>query len=239
MSSGHDNIELLVVKIGTSSLMKDDQTIDKDVLRSFVDDVAGLWKQGKKIVIVTSGARGLGKKGADGDLRTAAMRGQPKLMHTYFELFQWHGIEIGQLLLTNEQFATNAGINRTVGAIKRAFDEKTIVIINENDPITTLKTTMGDNDALAARIARELKADALVMMSVENGTYKGTGGGTAKIKAIHEVEAAGIRAFVIDGKMEHSLKMLFNGDRSGATNVEKLKALVRGSSTHERLKTRA
>jgi glutamate 5-kinase len=229
MTSLREDINVLVVKIGTSSLMKDDRTIDRDVLRSFVDDIAELWKQGKKIVIVTSGARGLGKRGDDGDMRTAAMRGQPILMHTYFELFGWHGIEIGQLLLTKEQFATKSEVTKTTDAIKRGFNEGTVVIINENDPITTLRTTMGDNDALAARVACGIGADALVMLSMENSTYKGAGGGDAKARAIREVEAIGIRAFVIDGKLEHSLRMLFDGDKSGTTNVERLRSLCRVS----------
>jgi glutamate 5-kinase len=217
---------VIVIKIGTSTLLGSDRTLDMNIVESLADDVAELWKKGKKIAIVTSGAVGLGKRGENGDARTAAMRGQPLLMHIYYEQFQRHGIEIGQLLLTNEQFANSEGIGNVVGAITRAFNEGTVVIINENDPISTEKTTMGDNDALAARVTCEINADALIMMSMKNGT-PGKGGGDAKMKAICEVESKGITAIVVDGKEEHVISKIFRGDTSWMKNIEDIKSAAR------------
>jgi glutamate 5-kinase len=221
-----NDTDVVVIKIGTSSLLCSDKSLDMKIVSSLVDDVAELWNAGKKIVIVTSGAVSLGKRGEEGDVRTAAMRGQPLLMHIYYEQFQRHGIDIGQLLLTNEQFANSEGVEMVVGAIKRAFKEGTIVIINENDPISTEKTTMGDNDALAARVTCEINADALVMMSMKNGS-PGKGGGDAKMKAISDVEAKGITAIVVDGKEEHAIRKIFDGDTSWMKNVDDIKSAAR------------
>jgi glutamate 5-kinase len=233
MAGGMEGIGTLVVKIGTSSIMKSDRTIDKNVLRSFTDDVAELWKQGKRVAIVTSGARGLGLRlNVERDPRTAAMVGMPRLTRAYDELFEWHGIETGQLLLTKKEFDNGASRRRTIERIKDAFANRIVPIINENDPITTLSTTLGDNDALAAMIACGIRADALVMLSMENGEFKGAGGSKAKVEAIRTVQAAGIQAFVINGKQEHSLRMLFDGDQSGIANVQKLKALRRGATSN-------
>lgn len=220
--------DTIVIKIGTSTLVDGNNSLDMNTVRSFVEDVADLWRQGKKVAIVTSGAVCLGTKGEGCDVRTAAMRGQPMLMHVYYELFKNHGIDIGQLLLTNEQFANEEGRERFVDAVSRAFKEGTVIIINENDPISTEKTTMGDNDALAARVTLELKADALVMLSTKNGT-KGKGGGGAKMRAVCDVEAEGIRALILDGKTEHAIRKMMCGDRSGMENVEDLKAIARVS----------
>lgn len=220
------NLDTVVVKVGTSSILRVDNSLDREVMGSFVDDVAHEWRQDKLIVITTSGAVRLGMRKEGGNVQIAASRGQIELMQTYREMFKNYGIEVGQLLLTKKQFSSGGGVRKFVRDINIARNENTLMIANENDPITTEKTTLGDNDALSARIACKIGADALIMLSVENGT-PGKGGGKSKAEAIAMVKSEGIRVFIVDGKKVHVVRDVFNGDRSGERNAEKVMALLR------------
>jgi glutamate 5-kinase len=220
------NLNTIVVKIGTSSMLRN-SGLDTVVLKSLASDVAALWRSGKMVSIVTSGAVGLGKQNGTGNIRLAAGRGQPEVMVHYHKLFKGHGIATAQLLLTKEDFATKDKRTQLRWIIRDGFAENTIAIINENDVVSTLETTMGDNDALAAQVACSIRADALVMLSMESSEVKGKGGGNSKLDAIELVERDGILALLVDGKRSHVLKETMNNDQIGRNNVLKLKAMAR------------
>ena len=216
----------VVIKIGTSSITKDG-AIDMDVMRALVEDVSELKRQGRNVAVVTSGAVGLGMKSGR-DVQVAARVGQPKLMHMYVELFTRHGIEVGQLLLTKDEFATRWRLKtKVVRPIHSDFEQKVVPIINENDGITNRRTTLGDNDSLVSRIACAIGADAFVIMSMKNGSAEGRGGESAKYAALRRAQRAGMTVLLVDGKEVHAIRNAFDGDRKGHENVEDLKAVHR------------
>ncbi len=213
MNKELENVNTVVIKIGTSSLLTDDgASLDLEILKSYVNDIAGLWKQGKKVVIVTSGAAGLGKVREGGNISTATMRGQPDLMEDYKRLFGEHGILRGQMLLSKGDFNGKRRTHRIVKRIEASFNENTITVINENDATAHKKKTFGDNDTLAAIVAKALKADMVVFLSRNGHTAMGRGGNEAKATAIKKLHRKGILAPVVDGKQRNVIGELFNGD---------------------------
>ena len=215
----------VVIKVGTSSLMAaDGVSLDMRVMEALVEDIVGLMSQGKKIVLVTSGAVGLGKinKGEvvqGRDVQVAARVGQPKLMNEYIRLFEKWGRQVGQLLLTNEEFREEKVGDKVVRPIEEDFKGGVLTIINENDAITDKQTTMGDNDWLAAKVAVAIKADRLVMLSVNRESAGGKGGSDAKEKAMEHAEENGITTLLVDGKRPHIIRDTCNGDSSGRQNA--------------------
>lgn len=227
----------IVIKIGTSSLMSDSGTaLDMQVLSSLAEDIAQLHMQGKKVAIVTSGAVGLGMVSGNAkvegrDVQVAARIGQPKLMHAYIGLFERHGLQVGQLLLTQREFATASLVQeKVVRPIRDDFSAGIIPIINENDAITDKETTLGDNDSLSAEIACAIGADVLIMLSVKNGNMAGRGGREAKEKAIGRAGDAGVQVLLVDGKESHCVSKAFGGDASGRRNADDLKNSARKES---------
>ncbi len=208
-----------MIKGGTTSVLKGGE-LDMKVLRHMAEDIAPLWHDGKRFAIVSSGARALGSNGKADDPRTAASRGQPLLMGAYAEFFGRYGIPVGQLLVETDHFsvARDTGVAH---AVMQAWKDNTLMIINENDPLATKETTLGDNDALAKRTAIELKKrgvemGAVVFLSVKvrNGQERamGTGGIDAKARAIKGLMRDGIPALVVDGKKKHVIRELFSED---------------------------
>ncbi len=203
----------------------DGRGIDTKVMSALVEDVSALKKEGRNVAIVTSGAVGVGIK-AGRDAQTAAGVGQPKLMSTYLKMFDEWGIEVSQLLLTKHEFATGLHIMwKVVRPINIDFSQGIVTIINENDRITTKRTTLGDNDGLSSRVACAVHADAFILMSRKDNGTNGRGGGEAKYNAICKVERAGILAMLVDGKREHVIRDAFRGCVSGYESVDALKAL--------------
>jgi glutamate 5-kinase len=226
------SVDTVVIKIGTSSLLTDDgSSLDLETLGRYVHDIADLWKQGKMVVLVTSGAAGLGRLREGGNISTATMRGQPDLMEDYKRLFGEYGILRGQMLLSKGDFSGRRKTRRIVNRIKTSFVENTITIINENDATSHKKKTFGDNDTLAAIVAKALKADMVVFLSRNGSTTMGRGGNDAKKKAIKKLHRRGIPAPVVDGKQPNVLAGLFDGDGKVLRQALRDSSLIRKSRT--------
>lgn len=171
---------LIVIKVGTNAIM-DEDGIKKAFLTSLVGEVNSLLSLGKRVVIVSSGAIGFGKKKINFSQTKADIKaqqglaavGQIGLMNEYLKRFEAVGIEGAQVLLSQHDLL-NASC---IGNIKNTFDfllaNKIVPIVNENDVVATeeLRTNgvFSDNDALAALLARQLGADLLVMLTTKNG----------------------------------------------------------------------
>ncbi len=222
-----DHVKTAAVKIGTSSLLDDKGLLDVNVIEHLGKDIADLWKTGRRFLVITSGAVGLGKKHEEEDPRTSAMRGQHKLMTVYQESLEVHGLDAGQIMITPWQFLWRKSRQRFVDRVHESWKENTVVVVNANDPIATKHTTLGDNDSLSAKVARSVQVDALIFLSLNKETNLGRGGSKAKAKAIHSVEKKGITALVVDGKRPHVLSELFDGGHV-------LKTALRDSDTIRR-----
>ncbi|MGY1777999.1 glutamate 5-kinase [Geodermatophilus sp. SYSU D00804] len=171
----------VVVKVGSSSLTTLPGGLDADRLAALVDVLAAVRAQGREVVLVSSGAiaAGLAPLGVEGrprDLATAqaaASVGQLRLVQTYADAFDRHGVTVGQVLLTADDLTRRGHYRNARQTLERLLTLGVIPIVNENDTVATDEIRFGDNDRLAALVAHVAAAGALVLLSDVDGVYDG------------------------------------------------------------------
>ncbi|MGY1650840.1 glutamate 5-kinase [Geodermatophilus sp. SYSU D01119] len=171
----------VVVKVGSSSLTTLPGGLDPARLTALVDVLAAVRAQGREVVLVSSGAiaAGLAPLGVEGrprDLATAqaaASVGQLRLVQTYADAFDRHGITVGQVLLTADDLTRRGHYRNARQTLERLLTLGALPIVNENDTVATEEIRFGDNDRLAALVAHVAAADALVLLSDVDGVYDG------------------------------------------------------------------
>ena len=176
-----ENSKRIVFKFGTNILRNEHGEISLAHLYSFIEDISYLYKQGKEILIVTSGAVGLGAKklGIDTSTSTtlkqaAASVGQPMLMGIWQDGFEKYGITTAQILLTEEDFANRKKYLSLRLTLSKLLENKVIPIINQNDAVSPSElehVCFSDNDKLSSIVASKLDADLLVMVSDIDGLF--------------------------------------------------------------------
>jgi glutamate 5-kinase len=171
----------IVIKIG-SALLTDEEKgcVHEKWLAATAEDIHELSKQGKQIIVVTSGAIALGRlqfgmkaKAALHleEKQAAAACGQIELFSAWRNAFASHGLKVAQLLLTaDDSIERNRYLNAR-NTIDTLLELKAIPVINENDTVATTEIKFGDNDRLAARVAQMAGADLLVLFSDIDGLY--------------------------------------------------------------------
>lgn len=163
----------VVVKVGSSSLTTAAGGIDPDRVRSLVDVLAAARQRGVEVVLVSSGAiaAGLAPLGLARRPRglaaqqAAASVGQGLLVHRYTEELSRHGLVAGQVLLTLDDVTRRAHYRNAHQTLAQLLELGVLPIVNENDTVATSEIRFGDNDRLAALVARLIGADALVLLS--------------------------------------------------------------------------
>ena len=169
----------IVIKIGTNILTKND-TVDAGYVRGVVGQVNSLLKAGRQVVIVSSGAIGMGLGQLDADrakdikMRQAcAAIGQPLLMAEYRKSFMRYGVTVAQVLLTSEVLDNRRTYLNLRHSIETLLKLSVVPILNENDSVSTdeIGTAFGDNDKLSALVASKLDADLLIMLSDIDALY--------------------------------------------------------------------
>lgn len=173
------NSRKVVIKIGSNTLSNDDGTINHDFIEELCQQVAHIKGEGKQAVIVTSGAgiagiSRIGKWSRRKDMnykQALCSIGQVELMAAYSKHFSDHGIYIGQLLLTREDFFDKTRTLNIRNTLFTLVDEGIVPIINENDTVSVEEIKIGDNDTLAALSASLWNADLLIILSDINGIY--------------------------------------------------------------------
>ncbi len=169
----------IVVKVGTSTLAYPTGCLNIRHVELLIKTLSDLANAGHEIVLVSSGAIGMGVgrlslKGKPKDMPTkqaAASVGQCELMYTYDKLFGEYNHTVGQILLTGSDFSHDDRRINFENTIYRLIELGVIPIINENDTIATDEISVGDNDTLAAVVACSVKADLLVLLSDIDGLY--------------------------------------------------------------------
>lgn len=169
----------LVVKVGTNVLTGSDGTLDAERVRSLAEQIWRLRRQGRRVVLVSSGAvgAGVGRMGLPRrptDLRhlqACAAIGQCFLMRAYEDCLSQHGIPTAQILLTASDFDNRQRYLNARNTIVTLFEWGCLPIINENDTISVSEIRFGDNDHLAAMVTNLLQAPLLVILSVVDGLY--------------------------------------------------------------------
>ena len=170
----------IVVKVGSSLLVDSGAgRLHHAWLEALAEDIAALHKQGRDVLVVSSGAIALGRsvlKLAAGalkleDSQAAAAVGQIALARTWTEVLGRHGITAGQVLLTLADTEERRRYLNARSTIAKLLEWKAIPVINENDTVATNEIRYGDNDRLAARVATMASADLLVLLSDVDGLY--------------------------------------------------------------------
>lgn len=171
----------LVVKVGTSTLAYPSGRLNIRHIESLCRVLSDLKNQGHEIILVSSGAIGMGVgklslKNRPSDIPTrqaAAAVGQCELMYTYDKLFSEYNHVAAQLLITNS-VVDNEEMNRNFkNTINRLLELEVIPVINENDTVATKEIEIGDNDTLAAIVTSLTEADLLILLSDIDGLYTG------------------------------------------------------------------
>lgn len=184
----------IVIKIGTNTLSRSLEYrnristgpesvigIDSGYLHRVALQIAGLMSQGKEIIIVTSGAIGMGsrelgfeRKVTEVNLRQAcAAIGQPLLMNEYHKAFGVYGMTVAQLLVTRESWDQRSSYLNLKNAVETLLGLKVVPVFNENDSISTAEigNAFGDNDQLSAYIASKIDAELLILLSDIDALY--------------------------------------------------------------------
>ena len=170
----------IVVKIGTNVLTKD-EGIDAAYVRQVAGQTSSLVKGGRQVVIVTSGAIGMGAGQLELEGRVKGMKmrqacaaiGQPLLMQEYRKSFLQYGVTVAQVLLTAEVLNNRKTYLNLRNSIETLLDLGVVPILNENDSVSTAEigTAFGDNDKLSALVASKIDADLLIMLSDIDALY--------------------------------------------------------------------
>ncbi len=168
-----------VVKIGTSTLAHATGHLNIRRVEEICKIISDIKNAGHEIIMVSSGAigMGVGKLGLPGrpnDIPTkqaSAAVGQCELMYVYDKLFSEYNHTVGQLLITGADIENETRHNNFSNTLTRLLELGAIPIINENDTVATDEIVIGDNDTLAAIVAKSVKADLLVLLSDIDGLY--------------------------------------------------------------------
>ena len=191
------NARKIVIKIGSNTLAKADGTTNIEFMLDFAAQCAQLIKQGKQLILVSSGAQVAGvsttkewARKKDVHYRQALCAiGQVELMHQWRKAFQQQGIHIGQLLLTKDDFENEHRSLNIRNTLFTLVDEGVVPIINENDSVSYDEIKIGDNDNLSALTAILWSADVLLLFSDIDGVYSDNPKTNPNAKLIETVES--------------------------------------------------
>ena len=170
----------LVVKVGTSTLTHSNGKLNIRHVEQLCKVIADLKNAGNEVVLVSSGAIGMGvsKLGLNcrpSDMPTkqaAAAVGQCELMYVYDKLFGEYNHTVAQILITGDDVENDKRRAHLEDTFFRLLELGTIPVINENDTVSTDEiVSVGDNDTLAAIVSVIVKADLLVLLSDIDGLY--------------------------------------------------------------------
>jgi glutamate 5-kinase len=199
-----DNAKRIVVKIGTNILTRG-SGVDTAYVRRIAQQISTLLKTGRQVVIVSSGAIGMGrgrvsgigerKPGPAGSINDIKMRqayaaiGQPLLMAEWRKSFLRYGITVAQVLVTTEVLNNRKTYLNLRNSIETLLKLGVVPVLNENDSVSTdeIGTTFGDNDKLSALVASKIDADVLIMLSDIDALYDKDPRKSAQAKVIAAV----------------------------------------------------
>lgn len=170
---------LVIVKVGSSTLVNGHGELDGAYIRTLCDQVATLVDEGRRVVVVSSGAVAAGREVLGFDsrpsdiptLQACAAAGQALLTKAYADVLAERGIACAQVLLTRRDLTDREAYLNARNAIGRLLDLGAVPVVNENDTVSVAEFTFGDNDMLGAIVAALLGADLYVILSDVDGLY--------------------------------------------------------------------
>ncbi|NNM54383.1 MAG: glutamate 5-kinase [Spirochaetales bacterium] len=250
MSRDFLKVHRLVVKIGTNTLAdkagKAGAEIDRAYVAEMAKEVVALQKQGRQVLLVTSGAIGMGagnlgivEKVTDIRMRQAcAAIGQPLLMNEYRYAFAQHGVSVGQILLTDDVLSDRKSYLNLRSTVETLLNLGVIPIFNENDTISIaeISRAFGDNDRLSALVASKVDAELLIILSDIDGLYDKDPRKFPEARRIPVVEnitaeieesAGSAGSTFSTGGMKTKIRAVLIAEKAGCTTV-----LAHGRETH-------
>ena len=169
----------IVVKVGSSLVTNQGAGLDFDALGNWARQIAALSAGGHEVVLVSSGAiaEGMQRLGwrtrpaSIHDLQAAAAVGQMGLVQAYESCFRQHNLHAAQVLLTHADLTNRERYLNARSTLTTLLSLRVIPIINENDTVVTDEIKFGDNDTLGALVTNLIEADALIILTDQNGLY--------------------------------------------------------------------
>jgi glutamate 5-kinase len=229
--------QVIVLKIGSNSITKGcNEGINLEVINKLATSAARIIKEGNKVIIVSSGAMALGvaKLGKNyiqektqsnpcaenitSYKQAITSIGQVELMKAYENVFKFHGLHAGQVLVTHaglDDTDRNSTIKTT---LERMLEIDLVPIINANDTVTSKELEYGDNDSLSARISALISASKLVIFSDVDGLYDKDPNKFSDAKLIRKVES--INSDIKSGAGESSSGIGLGGMKSKIDAVD-------------------
>jgi glutamate 5-kinase len=171
--------QTLVIKVGTSSLTRGDGRLALSTIAALVETIINLRSQGNRIVLVSSGAVGVGatRLGMTERPKSIALKqaaaavGQGTIVRIYDDLFREHQQPIAQILLTRGDLDRRSSYINAYNTFQELFRLGVVPIVNENDTVAVEELKFGDNDTLSARVASTIDADWLFLLTDVDRLY--------------------------------------------------------------------
>ena len=168
----------IIIKIGSAVLASPYGKVNQSVLAAISEDIAWLLKNNKEVLVVSSGAIALGRKKIKlsenlslAESQALAAHGQIELMSAWKKHLNKFSIPIGQILLTPRDTELKIPSENAKQTVSKLLEARCLPIINENDSTATDEIRFGDNDLLAAKVAKLVGADLLIVLSTVEGLY--------------------------------------------------------------------
>lgn len=173
----------IVIKVGTSTIMYPNGSINLQRLEKLAFVLSDLKNQGKQVILVSSGAIGVGLSRMNlterpvtiPEQQAIAAIGQTELMNLYSQFFYHYGHQVGQVLLTKDVVDFPVSRKNTANTFEQLLIKNVIPIVNENDTVSVEEldhlTRFGDNDTLSAIVLEITDADLLILLSDIDGFY--------------------------------------------------------------------
>jgi glutamate 5-kinase len=224
-----------VIKIGSALITNEGRGLDTTAIQRWAEQMSQLRSDGKELLLVSSGAVAEGmsrmnisqRPHALHELQAVAALGQMGLIQHFESCFQRHQIHTAQVLLTHEDLSNRQRYLNARSTLKTLLQIGAIPIINENDTVATDEIRFGDNDTLAALVANLVEADALIILTDQQGLYNKDPRQNADAELINEANAvdpailamAGAGGLLGRGGMRTKITAAQRAARSGAATL--------------------
>ncbi|MDB5938865.1 MAG: glutamate 5-kinase [Polaromonas sp.] len=191
------NARRIVVKVGSSLVTNEGRGLDSEAIGQWSEQLAALVKDGREVIMVSSGAIAEGMKRlgwrtrpkAIHELQAAAAVGQMGLVQMYETKLRENGIGSAQVLLTHADLADRERYLNARSTLLTLLQLGVVPVINENDTVVNDEIKFGDNDTLGALVANLVEADALIILTDQKGLYTADPRKDPAAEFVHEAKA--------------------------------------------------
>jgi glutamate 5-kinase len=191
------NARRIVVKVGSSLVTNEGRGLDEAAIGEWCRQMAVLAREGREVIMVSSGAIAEGMKRLGWvtrphevhALQAAAAVGQMGLAQVYETKLRENGLGSAQVLLTHADLADRERYLNARSTLMTLLQHKVLPVINENDTVVTDEIKFGDNDTLGALVANLVEADALVILTDQKGLYTADPRKDPTATFVHEARA--------------------------------------------------